>query len=124
MGINVDQNSTPQETLKRLTESINSINYAQKAKDIEIETLKEQINTLSTPQKQEAKTQERGATTKQKAKAFFENHSKEHKDASLHGFVCKEWVFWMDDANGKRLKAHLEEMIDKRVNPKSQISVL
>ncbi|GMB89966.1 hypothetical protein NHP190002_06470 [Helicobacter ailurogastricus] len=140
LGISVDQNSTPQDTLKKLTEAIGNKEHVQtdtkglteqnqkinnpkaqhtkdlEAKDKEVQTLKEQINTLNTPQKQEAKTQDSGATTiKQKAKDFFENYSKEHKGESLHGFVCKEWVFWMDDANGKKLKARLNKVTDNEL---------
>lgn len=33
----------------------------------------------------------------------------------MHGFVCKEWVFWMDDSSGTKLKKHLESVTDDKL---------
>ncbi|BEG58260.1 hypothetical protein NHP21005_19480 (plasmid) [Helicobacter sp. NHP21005] len=104
LGITVDQNSTLQDMLKRLTEAISNIKHAQ------------MDSKEPAGQNQGGVSQDSGAITiEQKAKAFFENYSKEHKNAILHGFVCKEWVFWMDDANGKELKARLEKVTDDKL---------
>ncbi|MFC3848534.1 hypothetical protein ACFOPX_08455 [Helicobacter baculiformis] len=106
--------STAYATLTNTQEQESKLTALDKLKAI-IQTLKEQTNALSIPQEQETKTQEQEnvvKTMQQEAQEFFENYYKEHKGAILHGFVCREWVFWMDDANGMRLKAHLERATD------------
>ncbi|WP_104685186.1 hypothetical protein [Helicobacter bizzozeronii] len=79
-----------------------------------IQALQEQStipNTLQTPEASPQESTE--PTMEQEAKSFFKKHYKKHKWSILHGFVCREWVFWMDDQNGQKFKAYLEKTTDK-----------
>ncbi|WP_104759695.1 hypothetical protein [Helicobacter bizzozeronii] len=79
-----------------------------------IQALQEQSTIPNTLQTQEASPQETAEPTmEQEAKSFFENYYAEHKGAILHGFVCREWVFWMDDQNGQKFKAYLDKTTGK-----------
>ncbi|WP_121757029.1 hypothetical protein [Helicobacter felis] len=109
--------STAYATLTNTQEQESNLTALDKLKAI-IQASKEQTNASNTLQKQETKAQEQEngvKTMQQEAQDFFENYYREHKGAILHGFVCREWVFWMDDANGMRLKAYLERTTDNEL---------